>query len=598
MRARLTLVNGTAGAWVIESPLIANIDSGASCPGQYSLHADALTMTRSASGIEDRLPYRTAPAAMLGGSSHLYRDFLRCPARVAGYFGPAFDDEAAIAALARQLQGRHYERELLRRVLHDLADESSAPDSASSQLDALLSPRSLVVFAGQQPGLFTGPLYSIYKALTAERWAADLSRRLSVAVVPCFWLASDDHDFAEVDHVHVPCGMQVTALRYAPAAAPSGEPVGRVVLDQGIEAVIGALAEHLPHCASAKEALDVLLQCYAPGARFSSAFARLWYRMFPRSALLFVTPDHPGLQRLAAPILQRAIIEDTPLFSLYSSTSAKLEGAGYHRQVHKKPGQTFLFNQRRERRSIQRDGNGNFVWEGAEPVSRSVLQQSIEDSPGDFSPNVLLRPIVQNALFPTLGVVLGPAETAYYAQLGGLHDHFDVPRPAILPRTSATLLEPGVAKRLVQKDIELTALRGDLDHVVAQVLRRRFPQDLDLKLQTATRQLEAVFAEVAAEVGRFDASLVSVANAASVRAGREMSRLARKAHAAHRRRERDTEAQIRSLALHLFPRGQPQERCFNIVYYWARYGGAFLDELHRQWPAARRDPVIWELQQP
>ena len=555
-------------------------------------------MTRSASGIENTLPYRTAPAGMLGGSSHLYRDFLHSPARVAGYFGPAFDDAAAIAALAGQLQGRHYARELLRCVLHDLAGEASAPDSARSQLDALLSPQSLMVFAGQQAGLFTGPLYTIYKALTAERWAADLSRRLSVAVVPCFWLASDDHDFAEVDHVHVPSGTQVTTLRYVPAAAPSGEPVARLVLDQGIGAVIGALAEHLPDSASAREALDALRQCYAPGARFSSAFARLWYRMFPRSALLFVTSDHPELQRLAAPVLQRAIAEDTTLFSLYSSTSAKLESAGYHRQVHKKTGQTFLFNQRAERRSIQRDAAGNFVWEGSGPVSSTLLQQSIADSPGDFSPNVLLRPVVQNALFPTLGVVLGPAETAYYAQLGGLHDHFEVPRPAILPRTSVTLLEPGLAKRLVQNDIEPTALRNDLDQAVAKVLRRRFPQDLDLKLQAATQQVEAVFAEVAAEVGRLDASLVNVANAASVRAAREMSRLARKTHAAHRRRERDTEAQIRSLALRLFPCGRLQERCFNIAYYWARYGCSFLDELHRQWPAARRDPVIWELRQP
>lgn len=534
---------------------------------------------------------------MLGNNSQLYRDFLHSPARLAGCFGPAFDDQTAVARLAGQLQGRHYERELLGRVLRDLADDFSAPGSARSQLDSLSGPKSLVVFAGQQPGLFTGPLYTIYKALTVERWAADLSRQLPVPVIPCFWLASDDHDFAEVDHVHVPSGTQVATLRYTPTQTPSGKPIARIVVDQGIAGVIDALARHLPDSASAQQVLDTLLRCYAPGTHFSSAFARLWYRMFPRSALLFVTPDHPGLRRLAAPILKRAIAENSTLFSLYSSASAKLEGTGYHRQVHKKPDQTFLFNQRAARRSIQREGGGNFVWEGAEPVSSELLQRSIDDSPGDFSPNVLLRPIVQSALFPTLGVVLGPAETAYYAQLGGLHDHFTVPRPVILPRTSVTLIEPIMAKRLAQNEIDPTALRKDFDQVVAQVLRRRFPRDLDLKLQAATQQVEAAFAAAGAEVERFDASLANAASAASVRAGREMSRLARKAHAVHKRREADTEAQIRSLGLHLFPGGQLQERCFNIVYYWARYGCGFLDELHRQWPVARRKPIIWELHQ-
>lgn len=553
-------------------------------------------MTRSASDTQDALPYRTAPAGMLGGDSRLYRDFLYSPARLADCFGPAFDDETAIAGLAAQLQKRHYERELLGHVLRDLADEFSAPGSARSQLDLLPDPDSLTVFAGQQPGLFTGPLYTIYKALTAESWAADLSRQLSVPVIPCFWLASDDHDFAEIDHIHVPSGTQMATLRYTPAVTPSSKPIARIAVDQRIAAVIDALAKHLPNSASVQEVLDTLLRCYAPGTCISSAFARLWYRMFPRSTLLFVAPDHPGLRRLAAPTLKRAIAEDSTLFSLYSRASTRLEGAGYHRQVHKKPGQTFLFNQRTERRSIRREGD-NFVWEGAEPMSSESLQRSIDDSPGDFSPNVLLRPVVQNALFPTLGVVLGPAETAYYAQLGGLHDHFAVPRPAILPRTSVTLIEPVIAKRLAQSDIDPAALRKDLDQVVAQVLRRRFPQDLDLKLQAATQQLEAAFAHAGAAVERFDASLVNAANAASVRAGREMNRLTRKALAMHKRRERDTETQIRSLGLHLFPGGQLQERRFNIVYYWARYGYGFLDELHRQWPAARREPIIWELRQ-
>src|SRR5690349_4764251 len=179
-------------------------------------------------------------------SSRLYRDFLFARDRLASYVGPAFDDDASIVQLATRLRGREYEREVLVGALRDGARETAAPNAALEQLESLLRPDSLVVFAGQQPGLYTGPLYAVYKALTVERWAADLSRRLAMPVIPCYWLGNDDHDFAEVDHVQLPGAERIETLRYVPAIPLGGAPLGRVVLDPGIDTVTDQLAACLP----------------------------------------------------------------------------------------------------------------------------------------------------------------------------------------------------------------------------------------------------------------------------------------------------------------------------------------------------------------
>lgn len=532
---------------------------------------------------------------MLSDATLLYRDFLVARDRLASYLGPAFYDDASIVQLAARLRSREYDREVLVRALRDLASEVAAPSAARAQLESLSRSDSLAVFAGQQPGLYTGPLFAVYKALTVERWAADLSQRLALHVVPCYWLGNDDHDFAEVDHVQLPAEGRVETLRYVPQLPPSGAPLGRIVLDLGIETLTDRLAACLPASSRAATVVDAIRQCYAAGTSLGGAFARMWYRMFPDSRLLFVASDHPLLRKAAAPLLAKSVAGDAALFAAYEDASRRLEAAGYHRQVSRTRAQGFLFHQRSARHAIGRVAGNGFAWPGAQPVRAEELQQLCLQHPGDFSPNVLLRPIVQNSLFPTLGVVLGPAEVAYYAQIGGLHDHFGVPRPAVLPRTSVTLIERNTAHRLRRCGVDLEGLRNDVDREVARALRAQFPVDLDAGLQGAAQTISATFEEVGRQLDAFDPTLVPTVRAAAARAHRQMDIVAAKAHASHRRREEEAQAQIRSAALHLFPDGALQERRFNIVYYWARYGQEFLDELHQGWPIGCRDPLLREI---
>jgi bacillithiol biosynthesis cysteine-adding enzyme BshC len=542
-----------------------------------------------------RTPYQTVPVASIAGATRLYSDFLSGAEQARPFFSAAFDDHEAMGRMAAELKDRSYDRVRLADAMSNLADEVDASPEARDSLRLFRDRDALVVFSGQQTGLFTGPMYAIYKALTVERWADQLSKSLGVPVVPCFWLSADDHDFDEVEWVSVPRGSDLVTMRFRPVPAPSGDPVGRVFITESMAAIIKEYAESLPDTEFKSDVFEALQSTYRTGIRYTAAFGKLWYRMFPKSRLLMISPCHRGFKQVARPLLEQALRDDEELYRLYADTSSKLEGLGYHSQVHKTPQQTFLLYQQFKRHSIHQDGSGGYVWEGAEPVARESLLARVAEHPEYFSPNVLLRPIIQNGVFPTLGVVLGPSETAYYAQIGPLHDHLKVPRPTILPRTSVTLIEKSVAKRLDRHKIELEYLHKDLDHEVARVLRASFPQDLETKFQTAEQKIEAAFEEIRPDVVGFEPTMDKPVRAASGRARRELNQVAQKAHAAHKRKEEETEAQIRRLALQLFPRGGLQERTFNIVYYWARYGPDFLNALYEDLPAGSREHLLWEL---
>jgi bacillithiol biosynthesis cysteine-adding enzyme BshC len=531
----------------------------------------------------------------MAGPTALYLDFLYRPAKVEKYFGPAFDDPAAVHKVVESVSLREYGREALVKVLRDMADDYQATSRARANAEKLLDPETLVVFAGQQVGLFTGPLYTIYKALCTERWAAQLADQINRTVIPCFWLSTDDHDFAEVDHVVLPAGQQLATLRYSPSVPPAGDPLGRVRITPEIEGVLAQYYDSLPPTEFKDEVFATLRECYAPGDRIASAFGRLWARMFPESGLVPVSPCHKGFKKLAQPLLLKALTDDAALFEAYSKSSQMLAAEGYHRQVHKTPQQTFLFYQQFRRHNIHHDDQGGYVWEGADPVSREWLERMIGEHPEYFSPNVLLRPVIQNAMFPTIGVTLGPSETAYYAQIGGLHDHFGVPRPLICPRTTITLVEKSIRKRMDKHGLEFTALQKDSDGEIARVMRASFPEDLERQFDDAEKQIGDAFERLRPDVVRFEPTLDKPLRAAMHRAQNEMKQVAQKAYAANKRKQEETETQIRRLHMQLFPRGALQERVFNGVYYWARYGREFLDTLYRQFPAGERDHLLWEL---
>lgn len=396
---------------------------------------------KPAGSDDDEKPLRIVPGPYPGRRSRLCEDFLEGRGDIGKFFGPAFRDTAALAALAERLATQHYPRGALVPALGAFARDVQAPPGVEEQIARLGEPSAVAVFAGQQAGLFTGPLYTVYKALTVERWAADLDRLLGIPVVPCFWVADDDHDFEEVDHVELPGDGHPQRITYVPDVAPAGRPIHDLVVDGGMRAVVAALRETLPNTVHTAAVLEDVEECYAVGTGFGQAFARLWYRLFPESRLVFVSASTERLKALAAPLLARSAVDHAPLFERFEQDTRRLATLGYHRQVRKRPEQSFLFWQAGTRRGIIRDAAGFYHLPGRAAVTAPQLGELVLQRPQAFSGNVLLRPLVQNTLFPVLGVVLGPSEIAYHAQIAGMQDFLKLPRPAVLPRTGATFPE-------------------------------------------------------------------------------------------------------------------------------------------------------------
>jgi len=326
-------------------------------------------------------PYTGLTIDRLGSGTALYLDLLYHPERVEKYFGRPFDDPDALAARAAEISRRTYHREEMVAVLRELADDYEATDRARANIEKLLDPETLVVFTGQQVGLFSGPMYTIYKALTTERWAEQLTEQLGRPVVPCFWLSTDDHDFAEVDHVWVPAGDRLTRIAYEPEVLPDGDPMGRLRITDKIDDALDAYAAALPDTEFKADIFARLRECYKPGNRYASAFGRLWATMFPQSGLIPVSPCHAGFKELAQPMLSQALADDAALYDAYAEASSGLADAGYHRQVHKTSDQTLLFYQQFKRHNIHHSDDGGYVWEGADPVSAQWLEKMVAERP-------------------------------------------------------------------------------------------------------------------------------------------------------------------------------------------------------------------------
>jgi bacillithiol biosynthesis cysteine-adding enzyme BshC len=451
------------------------------------------------------------------------------------------------------------------------------PDAAQAA-GRLNDPRCVAVVTGQQAVLFGGPLLVLYKALATVKLAAALEARRGAAVVPVFWVASDDHDFEEVRAVDVvdPAGGLRT-LRYAPASDPAGRPAWNISLDSSIEGLLGELRGGLPESPERNEVLDRLAACYRPGASLSDAFARLLASLLP--SLVVLDPADPALKTLMVPVLRRELAEDSPTTRLAQGAGAALEAAGYHEQVAVRDGffNAFAIEDGTRRALAMQDGAIE-VRGTQKRLSAAEAVAWLEREPTAFSAGALLRPLVQDALLPTAAYVGGPAELAYHAQIGPSYAHLGIPRPALVPRPGVTLLEPAQARALETEGLSLEDLQGDPESLLARWVRESHPE-VDEAFARARAAIERELHGVEEALGALDPTLRAAADAAKGRALHQLEGLHEKATRALKKRDLARAERLRRTRDLLFPAGEPQERRLAFVAFLARRGVSLVDEL-------------------
>ncbi len=514
------------------------------------------------------------------GFSSLIREYIHEFPRVAAFYARDPRLDAEYEALAAQCESRAYRRGDVCAALSAQQAAWEAPPAVRQRIADLGHPRSMAVCTGQQTGLFGGPLFTLYKALTTIALAARLQEALRRPVVPLFWMASEDHDVAEADHVHLmDRAGNLTQLQHVVWESPSGYMPANLRLGPAIRETLERLRSLLPATEFSEALHDTLRHAYTADRTLSDAFARWMTHLLGETGLVLVDAADPALKRLAGSVFQREIDEAPRTSAAILEVSHALRAAGYPAQIEARADGVNCFLLQNGRRSLVRGETGFRLRDTGDDLAAGTVRRLAQESPERFSPNVALRPIVQDTLFPTLAYVAGPGELAYFAQLRPVYDIFGVPMPVIVPRATLSLLEPRVAQLLDRFHVRLQDLTTEPEQLASRILRTQLPPDLGATLATARAGVDEIFRRVGDAVAAVDPTLRATAGQTSGHIKGHLEQLERKAVQALKRREADTGQQLQRLRDALVPGGKLQERVYPILPYLAKYGPTLLREL-------------------
>jgi bacillithiol synthase len=428
---------------------------------------------------------------------------------------------------------------------------------------------ALALVTGQQVGLFGGPLFSILKALTAVRLAGEATQA-GIDCVPVFWLATEDHDVEEVSSVSWPAADGTLKKFHVAAQGVDQAPVGALTFSGEIQSVVEEAAQTL----DASNAAEALKQAYRPHENFGSSFAKLFARIFADFGVILLDGRDPELHRIARPIYRAAAEQAATIDRQLLERGKELEAAGYHQQVKVTPSSTPLFYMGKGSRvAVHRKVNGDeseFII-GEERISRDELLRRIDERPQDFSANVLLRPIVQDYLLPTLAYAGGAAEIAYFAQVAVVYKALLGRVSAVVPRFSATLIEAKPESFLLKYGLRVQDVFRGPEKLLEQLSERALPADLQAAFAKADAAIEKSVKEVQEALARLDPTLVDAAGISISKMRYQIDKIKAQAARAESSKREVLQRKAKLLSNLLYPNHGLQEREIAGIYFLAKY---------------------------
>jgi bacillithiol biosynthesis cysteine-adding enzyme BshC len=533
------------------------------------------------------------PITVVPGLHRLFLDYCSGVAAAQAFFSSAPWDESWLEGEQASSERPAHWPDLISL----LAEQNASPSAAAAAaLKDLLNGAGTVV-TGQQVGLFGGPLFTPFKAATAlarARQATDAGRPHAAI----FWLATEDHDFAEINHVVFPARRELRTLTWqgAPEAA---RPVGGIVLDESITALVDEARELL----GASDAMEALTRAYRPGRTLAQAFAEFYSKAFAAQGLLVLDASGRKAHRMGAPVLRAALESADELHSALVERNRELEAAGYHTQVTVGPQSSLLFlidEKTGERVALKRTAPSaqepDGLWQaGRQSYSTADLVATLEAAPERISPSALLRPVFQDFLLSTSAIVGGPAEIAYFAQSAVLYERILGRVTPALPRFSGTLVEPAIGVLLSQHGLTLEQVFAETPASLASRLAAQaMPGEEKRKLEAAGTALEAELTPLVDWMRALDAGLGQSAETAAGKIRYQMGRLRSLAANFELQREASITRHAEAISQALYPGGGLQERLHGAAYYFARHGFELAEEITAQ--AANPCPghtVLW-----
>jgi bacillithiol biosynthesis cysteine-adding enzyme BshC len=513
--------------------------------------------------------------ADLPGTTRLYSTYLSDFPRVADFY----IHPPSAGGIDESVRDVRVDDPVRRAVADVLANQNRAfggDESTARNLERLRE-GAVAVVTGQQVGLFGGPAYSIYKALTAVHVVRELTER-GVNAVPVFWLATEDHDLAEVNHCFVPKRGGFERFDLA-VAGQDDRRVGDIRLGEPVREISKQIATLLAGPCADKVG-QWIEECYAPEETLGSAFGRLMTRIFAGRGLIFLDPMSPELHRLSLPVMRRAVKEHAALALELVVRSETLEKDGFHAQVKVTEQSTLVFRIVEGRRLALRPASGGLA-AGNRSESLDETLRALEERPEDFSPSALLRPVIQDTLLPTVAYIAGAAEAAYHAQTSVLYKKLLGRAPAILPRAGFTIVPQYVANFVNKYNLDARDALQGRHKLRARLEAEALPQELSVRFDQGERAIKAAMDALREPLAKLDQTLVSALENASDKIVYQFNGIRAKAGRAEGFRTGVLKTHENEIAGALFPENALQERSFGLLTFLASEGPELLDELDR-----------------
>jgi bacillithiol synthase len=523
------------------------------------------------------------------GGSALVQDYLReVPSALDFYAGSPYQLET-FARKLEDVSGRfgRRERETAARALRPTSDR------AGLRLRRFVEDGGAVVTTGQQTGFLSGPMFTVLKAISAAVLADHLERHLGITVLPVFWIASEDHDWAEVNHADL-LGPQGRLRRFR---LPDVEGPARTMKEYPLIGDLDEICDEILHFVGG----EVLTQQYLKriidpyrvrGRSVSDAFAETMETLLAPFDILLVDAADGILKEASKPTLKRGLVEAEEQEERLRARTRDLEVKGYSGQVSiLERGTNVFLSGSWGRGRLYRRGEDFVIRERRGVFRRDEILEILEEEAGRFSPNVVLRPVVESSVFPTLAYVGGPGEVGYFAQVGAVFGAYGVEPPVAVPRYSATVMEDGVARTLAKLGLQEADLRAGRDEILERFARGEMPPGAAGRLESLRRWIVDEYEGLMDEVDSIDPTLVRSLGGLRNRGLMDVQRGERAIVRAIKRRDVATAKQLDRVLDALRPRGSVQDRVLNIVPFLARYGEGFLRDLESAVQADWRLPA-------
>ena len=510
----------------------------------------------------------------------LYTDYNTNFEKISKFYSGNYNDKHAWEIKINELQKRKFDRTILNRVLNNQNREFQSGIETLANIDLLGNDTTFAVVTGQQLGFFGGPLYTIYKAITTVKLARKLSQDFpDYNFVPVFWLEGEDHDFDEINKTkYLNSNNELSVVEYLIGGKPLERNIGatgNIIIDEHIEQFFLSIESTLPKTDYTVALLELLRGYYSKGNTFLKAFAGFFNHVYEDSGLIFINTNQPDFKKILSPLFVNEINSNSQTSKLVIQKSVELEDH-YHAQIKAKALNLFMFH-KGGRHLIEPSDSGDYYLKNLrQRFTKEELLSIAVNNPELLSPNVVMRPLCQDTLLPTVSYVGGPGEIAYFAQLKPVYEYFNVAMPIIYPRASVTLIEEKIKKVLEKYSLEVEDLFGEIEPILSKVSEQVSEVKVDSLFESLTIRINEAVNEARFGIQQIDPTLNGTIDGTLNKFQQQLEVLKQKTQKAQQQKEEVSLKQIKKASLNIFPNENFQEREFSVIQYLNKYGPDFV----------------------